>query len=293
MTQAAEGGSSTELVAARDLVRSAAKWFIAGLGAIGAVLVAGSQVSSVGALSPGSARLYLAIAGVIVGLLAILWAMWRVVDVLAGWRWTFEDVVTEWEATGSPGTGRFARWRNRATHPVGWFLREAPSSLGGFASPVEIKLLYDESEPDREGLGDLVALMDELLEKAATVHLDSRFRALRRQIAAGVLVGAAGIILFAWAANPANPEQPAPSLRNADLRNADLRGASLRNADLTGADLTGANLRDADLRGATITDTVWSRTTCPDGTDSDATARTDATGQTTVATCEGHLIPGG
>jgi hypothetical protein len=184
------------------------------------------------------------------------------------------------------------RWRRR-THPVGWFLRDAPSALGGFASPVEIKRLYDESEPDREGLDDLVALMDELVEKAATVHLDARFRALRRQIVAGVLIGAAGIVLFAWAANPATPEQPAPSLRNADLRNADLRGASLRNADLTGADLTGANLRDVDLRGATIKDTVWSDTTCPDGTNSDATARTDATGLTTGATCEGHLVPSG
>lgn len=255
------------------------------------MLVAGSQLSSVGALSPGSARLYFAIAGVIVGLLAILWAMWRVVDVLAGRRWKFEDIVNEWNATESPGTGRFARWRSRVAHPVGWFLREAPSSLGGFASPVEIKRLYDESEPDREGLDDLVALMNELLEKAATVHLDSRFKALRRQIAGGVLIGATGIILFAWAANPANPEQPAPSLRNANLGNADLRGASLRNADLTGADLTGANLRDADLRGATIKDTVWSGTTCPDGTNSDASSRTDATGQTSGGTCEGHLVP--
>jgi hypothetical protein len=282
MSQTSEGGSATELAAARELVRSAAKWFIAGLGAIGAVLVAGSQLSSVGALSPGSARLYLAIAGVIIGLLAILWAMWRVVDVLAGRRWTFEDIVTEWEATASPGTGRLGRWRSRAAHPVGWFLRGAPSSLGGFASPIEIKTVYDESEPGREGLDDLVALMNELLDKSATVHLDSRFRTLRRQIAAGVLAGAAGIILFAWAANPATPEQPAPSLRNADLRGADLRGASLRNADLTGADLTGANLRDADLRGARIMDTVWSDTTCPDGTNSDA-----------VGTCEGHLVPAG
>jgi hypothetical protein len=291
MPSTSEGGAPNELTAARDLVRSAAKWFIAGLGAIGAVLVAGSQLSSVGGLSPGSPRLYLAIAGVIVGLLAILWAMWRVVDVLAGWRWTFEDLVREWVATESLPKGRFGARRSRVAHPIGWFLREAPSSLGGFASPIEIKDLYDESEPDREGLGDLVTLMNELLDKAATVHLESRFRVLRRQMAAGVLIGAAGIVLFAWAANPATSEQPPPSLRNADLRDADLRGASLRNVDLTGADLTGANLRDADLHGATVSNTIWLRTTCPDGTSSDARARPDVAGRLTGGTCEGHLVP--
>ncbi|MGE5830560.1 MAG: pentapeptide repeat-containing protein [Micromonosporaceae bacterium] len=290
---AAERESAGDLTAARELVRSAARWFIAGLGAIGVVLVAGSQLSSVGALPAGSARLYLAIGGVVIGLLAILWAMWRVVDVLAGWRWTFEAVVAEWTATERRPRGRWRQRRSRAQHPVGWFLREAPTALGGFASPIEIKKLYDESQPGRAGLDDLVELMDELLDKAATVHLESRFRALRRQIAGGVLVGAAGIILFAWAANPAIPEQPAPSLRNADLRGADLRGASLRNADLTGADLTGANLLDADLRGARIDDVIWANTTCPDGSDSDATARPDAQGRLVGGTCEGHLSPAG
>jgi hypothetical protein len=293
MARAPQEESPNELTAARELVRSAAKWFIAGLGAIGAVLVAGSQLSSVGALPPGSTRLYLAIAGVIVGLLAILWAMWRVVDVLAGWRWTFEDLVDEWRATAWPGRGRLGRWRSRTAHPVGWFLRRSPSSLGGFASPVEIKRLYDESEPDRQGLDNLVVLMNELLDKAATVHLESRFRALRRQLAGGVVVGAAGIILFAWAANPATPDQPPPSLRNADLRNADLRGASLRNADLTGADLTGADLRGADLRGAAVGGAVWSNTRCPDGTNSDTVARPDEQGLPAGGTCEGHLTPPG
>jgi hypothetical protein len=293
MSTGQESSLSGELAAAQDLVRSAAKWFIGGLGAIGAVLIAGSQLSSVGALRAGSTRLYLAIAGVIVGLLAILWAMWRVVDVLAGKRWTFEELVDEWKATQSPGTGRFRRWRSRTAHPVGWFLRDTPSSLGGFRSPVKIKKVYDESEPEREGLGDLVELMNELLDKASTIYISSRFRTLRRQIAAGVLVGAAAIILFAWAANPATPVQPPPSLRNSDLRNADLRGASLRNADLTGADLTGANLLGADLRGAMTTNAIFSNTTCPDGTNSSASTRPNTSGQLVGGTCDGHLIPAG
>ncbi|MEV6490165.1 pentapeptide repeat-containing protein [Actinoplanes sp. NPDC051633] len=270
------------------MVRTAAKWFVAGLGAIGVVLVAGSQLSSVGSLPPNSIRLYLAITGVLVGLLAILWAMWKVVDVLAPRRWTFEDLIEEWEATPQ-SQNRTKKSKSRSPYSVGRFLRESTLSLGGFASPVEIKRIYDESEPDRDGLDDLVALMDDLLDKAATVDLDHRFHILRRHIAGGMLVGAAGIILFAWAANPAKAEQPAPSLRNANLRGADLRGVSLRNVDLTGADLTNATLRGADLRGAVTDKTIWSHTICPDGTDSDARARPDSSGRPAGATCIGHL----
>jgi hypothetical protein len=79
------------------------------------------------------------------------------------------------------------------------------------------------------------------------------------------------------------------NLANAGLQGADLQGANLQNADLAGADLaaadlTGANLQNADLAGADLTGAIakganlngalWSGTTCPDGTSSDADGRT-------------------
>jgi hypothetical protein len=288
MTATPDQDASAALSASREVVRGAAKWFFAGLAGIGVVLVAGSQLSSIGALPPTSPRLYLALAGVVVGLGAILWAMWRVVDVLAGRRWAFEDVVREWEAVAQLPSRRFQNWRKRVRHPTGWFLREHPSLFGNYGSPVEILDEYEKSAPGRPGLDDLVDLMTGLQDKVATVYLTERFRALRSQIGGGIVIGAAGIILFAWAANPIKPDQPIPSLAHANLRNADLRGASLRNVDLTGADLTGA-----DLRGATITGTIWLHTICPDGTNSDAGSRPDATGRPTGSTCQGHLVPAG
>ncbi len=283
---------SADLSASRELVRSAARWFIAGLGAIGVVLVAGSQLSSVGALSPGTLRFWLAIAGVALGLLAILWAMWRVVDVLSPAQWAFEDLVAAWDASSAePPTPRW--WNRRERRSVGRFLRDHPTFLGGFDSPAAIAAVYEQSSAHRAGLDDLVDLMDDLLDKASTVDLHSRFTTLRGQIAAGVLLGAAGIILFAWAANPApRPVQPAPSLHGTDLRGADLRGASLRNADLTRADLTDADLFDADLRGAVITGVTWSNTRCPDGTNSDSRARSaTGGGRALPGTCAHHLLP--
>ena len=62
--------------------------------------------------------------------------------------------------------------------------------------------------------------------------------------------------------------------------------ANAKAADLTGADLTGANLTNANLTGATskgahFDHVIWSNTTCPDSSNSDAY---------TPHTCVGHGI---
>lgn len=275
--------AAPSLAAGRDLIRSAAKWFITGLGAIGAVLVAGSQVSSLGALAPGSWRLWIAALGVICGLAAVLVAMWSVVDILAGRLWTWDDVVAACRDPQPEGTDRTARRRNSAVRK---WIDANPSVLGGYDCVQGIDTTYTAAEPDEAGIADLADLMSAITDKAATVDLDARWLRLRRTIAAGVAVGAAGVVVFAWAANPPPPlPQPPASLRSVSLRGANLAGASLRNADLTGADLTDADLRNADLQGAKVGGVTWHNTTCPDGTRSSnhGTARTES--------CEGHLLP--
>jgi hypothetical protein len=74
-------------------------------------------------------------------------------------------------------------------------------------------------------------------------------------------------------------------LSNANLNKADLSGANLSFANLSGAnfnqvDLTGANLTGAITTGANFNMVTWSNTTCPDGTNSNAS---------TPETCVGHL----
>lgn len=73
------------------------------------------------------------------------------------------------------------------------------------------------------------------------------------------------------------------NLTGADLRGAHLTDANLQNSNLTGADLSGADLTDASLGDATLTNTnltgvKWSRTQCPDYSNSDADG----------GTCVGH-----
>ncbi len=68
---------------------------------------------------------------------------------------------------------------------------------------------------------------------------------------------------------------------------ANLSGGSYVEANFSGADLTNVDFSDSDLTYATNmssstrTGIVWSNTTCPDSTNSDANS----------GTCEGHLVP--
>ncbi len=57
-------------------------------------------------------------------------------------------------------------------------------------------------------------------------------------------------------------------LSGAFLDAANLAGANLNKADLSGALLNGADLGGANLNGSNLTGTVFSNTTCPDGSNS-------------------------
>jgi uncharacterized protein YjbI with pentapeptide repeats len=67
---------------------------------------------------------------------------------------------------------------------------------------------------------------------------------------------------------------------DARLSGVTMGGTNIAGLQLDGADLTGANLHGATGTPET-TDTVWSNTTCPDGTNSDQDANT----------CVGHFLP--
>ncbi len=64
------------------------------------------------------------------------------------------------------------------------------------------------------------------------------------------------------------------------MSNSNLKGANLAGANLTGANLTGTTLKEATgLKTATLTNILWNKTTCPDGTISNNNG----------GTCIGHL----
>jgi Pentapeptide repeats (8 copies) len=265
--------------AANQRIRDTAKWLIASQAAVGAALIAGSQLSSIGRLDPATARLWVAAAGALLALGAVVFAITATVRVLLPVQVLIADLDEGWAKPGP-----------ELRRAVG-FLRRRPKYLQGLDTPRALidrraGLIAQLGKPDA-GLDvrATIAAMDQRIEAVEDIAsheaLAGAFeRCLRRLLVATVLA-AAGIVAYAWAANPPAKTVPA-DLRNARLTGAFLRDADLRNAKLDGADLTGADLTGADLTGASLIKVIWSRTTCPDATVSDANG----------GTCQGHLRAG-
>jgi uncharacterized protein YjbI with pentapeptide repeats len=86
-------------------------------------------------------------------------------------------------------------------------------------------------------------------------------------------------------ADVSNANVSGANFSGANLSGANLTDSNFSNTNLSGANLNGANLTQTNLKGATgmstttLTGVVWSKTTCPDNTNSN----------TDGGTCLGHL----
>jgi uncharacterized protein YjbI with pentapeptide repeats len=86
-------------------------------------------------------------------------------------------------------------------------------------------------------------------------------------------------------ADVSNANVSGANFSGANLSGANLSDANFSNTNLSGANLNGANLTHTNLKGATglstatLTGVIWSKTTCPDNTNSN----------TDGGTCLGHL----
>lgn len=270
------------LAAANQRIRETAKWLIASSAAVGAALIAGSQLSSIGRLEIGwpitaeTARLWVAAAGAVAGLAAVVAAIRASVRVLLPVQVLISDLAEHWDLPAPP------------MRPVVDFFMRRPKFLQGTATPMKLierrealvaQLTAHQADP---GVREKIATLDRRIEAVEEVAnheaLKAVFERCLRSLSIAAVVAAAGIIAFAWAANPPARTVTADlhdtKLTGAFLRDVDLRGAKLDGADLTGADLTGA-----DLTGASVKGVHWQATTCPDGTSSDANG----------STCQGHL----
>jgi hypothetical protein len=275
---------------ANNRIRDAAKWLVASAAAVGAALIAGSQLSTIGRLEVGwptsveGARLWVAAAGAVLGLVGVVWAIWSAVQVLLPQLVPVAMLAEAWETPRHP------------LAPVATFFRENDKYLQGFDTPAAIVAAREgyvaelaalpagdpAAPPLLAAIGDLDQRITAIEAMANHEALKAMFRRTLRKLLAATAIAAFGIVAFAWAANPPTAPAPSADLRDARLGGAFLRDADLRGAKLDGADLTGADLTGADLTGASLTGVVWGDTTCPDGRNSDEVG----------GTCAGHRSPG-
>lgn len=273
------------LQAANNRIRDAAKWLIVSSAAVGAALLAGTQLSNIGKLDAGL-RLAVAFVGAAVGLGSVIFAIFVAVRLLLPVTVTLDELVNEWEAP------------KKRLEPAITFFKDQRKYLQGFETAKELRDFRQEAvdrlnkAPDgtsgeeekyTEVQASIISDLDERIEDveaiAQTRTLEGQFSQTLRLLLIAVIAAAVGVVAFAWASNPPMPPTPVASLRNArligaNLRDADLTNTKLDNANLTNADLTGAKLDKASTIGV-----VWKNTTCPDGENSDTVGNT----------CSGHL----
>ncbi|MFI5496287.1 hypothetical protein [Actinoplanes sp. NPDC051859] len=223
-------------LAATEALRGTTRWLVSAAAGVGAVLVAGLQLTGLGSLGRGELpRLVAAFAGLIVALAAVGYMVLRASQILTTEWVTLADIekdifdqqvrrsaqgdtVERRKLSDRFGRLRDRRYRLRAAMIDG--LKErlefiAEELFGSLATSVPdlYAQLADANEAARRSPGaDPARLAAELSRAAGTVVAFANFyitkewfKVLRRQLAVASAVVIAGVLVFAYAANPPVP----------------------------------------------------------------------------------------
>lgn len=215
------------LDAAQDRIRDTAKWLTVSLALIGGVVLAGTQLSSIGKLMPGDERFTVAAAGgalALVGTAAILWStVWVATTRAKNLTDLAEDNLLLANSTEHPNRPRVKE------------LKDA-TLLQGFADVKTLAYEYTEAlrkqrteqatQADVDRVEDLDGIVRNVLKVAAYVRLSTRWRIAAAVIAVGGAVAAVGVVMFVWAANPP-PEAAASVVTPGTLSSAEARSLEL------------------------------------------------------------------
>lgn len=272
--------------------RDAAKWLLAGFGAIAAVLVAGTQVSGLGTLTD-PVRLIAAVIALAIGLTAISLAaaltMWLL---LPGFTTLSEISSQELQARpkldlgyvgdvlkGNPEIGE--GYAGAVSGDDG-LLAKYRNALGARAAAYDEYLAaYGRGDDAETAVKERAfrradSIASELGRVAGNITTVASYRRVNRDgrhwtvgITALALITGVSIAAFAWAANPPKDDEDEPaaiSMRGIVLTNVDLSGRDLSGIDFTGATFDRVNLRGTTIEADNLANTVWKDSTCPNGT---------------------------
>jgi hypothetical protein len=207
------------LVAATESLRSAAKWMMASAGGVAAALAAGLQLSDLGRLSPGSWRLYAAVAGAAVGLGAVVYMIRAASSVLT------HEWITLARFSGATLDSLLAPARASRTDLTGIRDRisESEYELYSHAAPSIAALhagLRQTNDVLRPSSGastqerEIAARRGTELRQAARDVVDCAnyyatldlFRVMRTRFMMAATVGVVALGVFAYASNPPAPD---------------------------------------------------------------------------------------
>lgn len=180
--------------AAIDRYRDLAKYLITIFAAVGGLLVAGTQLTSIGSLQwpENEDRILAGGIGFLVAILAAAVIVWKALNVLQPVEMSFDDVVKRVR-------------EGKTVVPV--------ELLRPYDTVAELALVVEAAElgsPTRESLLDQVS---EVVDKAAYDEVSNRFKKARVWMMGGALIGTAAIVALVWGGNPPKSETADPVVR--------------------------------------------------------------------------------
>ncbi|HEY8787551.1 MAG TPA: hypothetical protein VIM10_00240 [Actinopolymorphaceae bacterium] len=223
--------------AGNDQIRKTATWLIGALAAVAAILLAGSQVSSIGKLPADHITGRLTVAGVaaVVAIGSVMFAIYRLSLILAPVTTPLKDLRKEAETPSSKmveimksdtgltagypdihdllakyDTERAKRIDARKRHQAARDKLAAAVSDAEKAAAMKAEetadLAEQRADTDVAGLRRYVVGLTQLL---GFLTVSRRFETERSRVVVAAVVGAVAIVTFAWAANPATPSADA------------------------------------------------------------------------------------
>lgn len=220
-------------------MRSTSSWLVGALAAVATIMLAGSQLSSVGSLTweDDRTRLLLAVGSAVVAVVAVAYAVSRLSAVQMPSEGT---LVTVREMLAPGRRGRRSRFstlvdgdsglrsgyptveilleeyerRRRAEHRRDLVVRRLECRLEGTRSPSEarevgaaLETARDRRKKASEAVGELRSHVQTLVQLASYLSLRATYEQARPHVLGAALATAAALIAFAWAANPPEATQ--------------------------------------------------------------------------------------
>lgn len=200
-----ETGSDTAGAAAR--IRETAKWLTVTLAALGGVLIAGTQFSSMGSLVWGTPRLTLAVWGGALAAAGSMLVLWGTVRVAVSPALTLTVLASAHPPPGTKPivTDSYLLDKRESVAKLAAEYGEAVTSLkktmGDYLKdPVEANRIP--AKADEINVRYLAKVVQNLLSAASYAALSYRWKSSLGIIIGGGAVAIAGTFMFVWAANP-------------------------------------------------------------------------------------------
>ncbi len=198
------------VLAGIDRIRDTAKWLIGAYAAVGTALIAGLQLTGLGKVEQDE-RLAVAVVGAAVALLAVLIGIGKVAKVLAPVTVERSDLARcskvdqMVKATPSLLKGQ--------APDLATLQDQYGSALADYQTKREAARAEEAKKPEAEQaykrLMSLHGPLDRLRKMALFEKVQQSFSDAKRWLAGAGVATAAGVIAFAWAANPSDADQAA------------------------------------------------------------------------------------